>query len=174
MSNLVTTLSNRGLPIDFATSSMSNGDLRIAAREGHSVPMGTGIDASGALSDSPSDILNGGALLPFGGHKGAAVSLMVEVLASALTGGQFSAQVDFSGHPGAETPKTGQIVIVIDPARGNNAAFSSRVAKLIDVIRQAGQPRLPSDRRYKAREEAERSGIPLKIETYQYLLSTAQ
>ena len=93
---------------DFATSSMSNGDLRISAREGHRVPMGTGVDASGALSDSPSDILNGGAL------------------------------------------------------------------QLIDTIRQTGQPRLPSDRRYKVREEAERSGILLKTETYQYLLSTGK
>ncbi|AYG57530.1 Ldh family oxidoreductase [Rhizobium jaguaris] len=156
---------------DFATSSMSNGDLRIAAREGRGVPLGTGVDAEGEFTEDPSRILDGGALLPFGGHKGSALSLMVEVLASALTGGQFSSEVDFSAHSGAETPKTGQLVIVIDPRRGGNEVFASRVAQLMDVVRASGQTRLPSDRRYRTREAAERDGIPLNDETYQNLLS---
>ncbi|WP_085026397.1 Ldh family oxidoreductase [Ensifer aridi] len=156
---------------DFATSSMSNGDLRIAARQGHAVPLGTGIDSSGALSGNPADILAGGALLPFGGHKGAAISLMVEVLASALTGGQFSSEVDFSGHPGAETPKTGQLVIVLDPARGGNSGFAVRVASLLELIRQAGQQRLPSDRRYRTRELSVRDGVPIDSATYANLVA---
>lgn len=159
---------------DFATSSMSNGDLRIAAREGHAVPMGTGVDASGALSDSPAAILAGGALLPFGGHKGAAISLMVEVLASALTGGQFSSEVDFSGHPGAETPKTGQVIVAIDPSIGGNHLFAARVSGLVDAVRGAGQSRLPSDRRYRTRETSERDGIPIKQEALALLQSLAQ
>ena len=158
---------------DFATSAMSNGDLRLAARAGHSVPPGTGIVRSGALSDDPKQILDGGALLPFGGHKGAAISLMVEILASALTGGQFSSEVDFSAHPGAETPRTGQVIIVIDPARGNNAVFSERVRNLIDSVRDAGQARLPSDRRYRTRESSEREGISLSVEQRDALVRMA-
>lgn len=158
---------------DFATSAMSNGDLRLAARAGHSVPLGTGIDREGALSEDPKRILDGGALLPFGGHKGASISLMVEILASALTGGQFSSEVDFSGHPGAETPRTGQLIIVIDPARGNNAAFTGRVRKLIDSVRDAGQTRLPSDRRYRTRERSEREGIPLSATQLDVLVRMA-
>lgn len=158
---------------DFATSAMSNGDLRLAARAGHNVPLGTGIDRSGALSDDPKQILDGGALLPFGGHKGAAISLMVEILASALTGGQFSSEVDFSAHPGAETPRTGQVVIVIDPARGNNAVFADRVRKLIDSVRDAGQARLPSDRRYRTRERSEREGISIAPEQLDALVQLA-
>lgn len=159
---------------DFATSSMSNGDLRIAAREGRSVPRGTGIDVTGAESSDPGAILNGGALLPFGGHKGAAISLMVEILASALTGGQFSSEVDFSTHPGAETPKTGQVLIVIDPQRGGNDAFARRVGHLIGMMRASGQTRLPSDRRYRMRNLSEREGIALDQQTYRNLLSMTQ
>lgn len=158
---------------DFATSAMSNGDLRLAARAGHSVAPGTGIDRSGALSEDPKQILDGGALLPFGGHKGAAISLMVEILASALTGGQFSSEVDFSAHPGAETPRTGQVIIVIDPARGNNAVFTERVGKLIDSVRDAGQTRLPADRRYRTRETSEREGISLSVEQWDALARMA-
>jgi delta1-piperideine-2-carboxylate reductase len=127
----------------------------------------------GALSDDPKAILFEGALLPFGGHKGAAISLMVEVLASALTGGQFSSEVDFSTHPGAQSPRTGQIVIAIDPARGGNGIFADRVKQLIGIVRDAGQERLPSDRRYRTRDKALRQGIPLATETYTNLLSLA-
>jgi delta1-piperideine-2-carboxylate reductase len=40
--------------------------------------------------------------LPFGGHKGSALSMMVELLAAALTGGNFSFEFDWSNHPGCE------------------------------------------------------------------------
>lgn len=157
------------LVFDFATSSMSNGDLRIAAREGHPVPLGTGIDAQGNLTDQPSEILRGGALLPFGGHKGAAMSLMVEVLASSLTGGQFSYEVDFANHPGAETPKTGQVLVIIDPRRGGNNTFSGRVGDLLHAMRNSGQARLPSDRRYRNRFVSNRDGISIPEKTYDAL-----
>jgi len=161
------------LIFDFATSSMSNGDLRIAAREGRTVPMGTGIDQDGLLSSDPSRILEGGALLPFGGHKGAALSLMVEILASALTGGQFSSEVDFAAYPGAETPRTGQLVIAIDPKRGGNDVFPDRVAHLLEIIRSSGQERLPSDRRYSTRRASVKDGISITRDAYQRLRALA-
>ncbi len=158
------------LIFDQATSTMAHGDLQIAAREGRSVPMGTGVDKSGEASDSPDAILDGG-LLPFGGHKGASIALMVEILASALTGGQFSSEVDLSRHPGALTPRTGQFLLLIDPARGNNTAFSRRVADLIDRVKAAGQSRLPGDRRLRHRHDAERHGIPIKQQDWEALSS---
>ena len=165
---------SRPLIFDFATSAMSNGDLRLAAKAKHTEPLGTGIDADGALSGDPDAILSGGALLPFGGHKGASISLMVEILASALTGGQFSNEVDFSAHAGAETPKTGQTIIVIDPTRGETRAFAERVKTLLDCVRDAGQARLPSDRRYQTRAQSERNGIPLTMRQYDELVALAQ
>ncbi|MDW6023333.1 Ldh family oxidoreductase [Mesorhizobium sp. BAC0120] len=151
------------LIFDFATSAMSNGDLRLAARAGHKVPNGTGIDSHGNYTDEPADILKGGALLPFGGHKSTALSLMVEILASALTCGLFSHEVDFSKHPGAETPNTGQMLLVIDPERGGNS-FAARVLSLTEKIRASGDVRLPSDHRYARRAGAEKNGIPIAAE----------
>ncbi|KXU39318.1 lactate dehydrogenase [Ventosimonas gracilis] len=148
------------LVFDFATSALSNGDTRIAARAGHLLPDGCGIDKSGQPTNNPEQILNGGALLPFGGHKGAAIILMVEILAAALTGGAFSYQVDFKNHPGAETPKTGQLLIVIDPARGGNHDFAARVAALLNLIRASGENiRIAGDKRLQNRARAEQQGI---------------
>lgn len=146
---------------DFATSNMSHGDLRIAAGAGRKVPMGTGVDGEGRLSDDPVAINEGGGILPFGGHKGAALSFMVEVLASALTGGKFAAEVDFTGYPGADAPKTGQLLIFVDPRRGGNDAFAERVAHFIAMLRDAGQDRLPSEQRYQRRARSVSAGINL-------------
>jgi len=152
------------LAFDFATSVMSNGDVRIAAQAGRRLPPNSGVNRDGVPTDDPAAILNGGALVPFGGHKGASIILMVEILASALTGGQFSSEVDFSAHPGAETPRTGQLILLIDPARGGNAAFSGRVASLLETVRGAGQQRLPGDRRYRVRRDVEAHGVPISEE----------
>jgi delta1-piperideine-2-carboxylate reductase len=158
---------------DQATSALSNGDLRIAARGGRNVPLGSGVDRRGRPTLDPAAILDGGALLPFGGHKGASIALMVEILASALTGGQFSFEVDFTGHPGAETPRTGQLLIVIDPERGGNIAVASRIRQLIDRVRDAGQIRLPGDRRYVRRKVSDYYGVPISSIDLEYLRSLA-
>ncbi|MDE2516010.1 MAG: Ldh family oxidoreductase [Rhodospirillales bacterium] len=163
----------RPLVFDLATSAMSNGDLRIAAREGRAIPPDSGVDRAGRMTTDPKAVLDGGGLLTFGGYKGASIALMVEILASALTGGQFSAEVDFSTHPGAETPCTGQVIILIDPACGAGAAFADRVATLIAMLREAGQERLPSDRRYANRARAERDGITLDDATHEALTRLA-
>jgi len=149
------------LVFDLSTSACSNGDLRIAAREGRPLPPGAGVDRAGQPTTDPDAVLDGGALLPFGGYKGAALSLMVEVLAAGLTGGQFSHEVDFSGHPGAETPCTGQLLILIDPSRGAVNAPAERIAGLLQVIRAAGVERLPGDHRYAQRRRSDRDGIAL-------------
>lgn len=150
------------LIFDFATSTMSHGDLRIAAKAERRVPLGTGVDEDGHLTEDPVRIRDGGGILPFGGHKGAAISLMVEILASALTGGKFAAEVDFTGFPGAETPVTGQLLIFIDPARGGNGGFSDRVRDLLEILRDAGQERFPSQQRYQRRAAALEEGIPIR------------
>lgn len=157
---------NPPLVFDQAVSTMAHGDLQIAAREGHAVPEGTGIDAAGNSTRDPQAILDGGALLPFGGHKGASLALMIELLAAALTGGRFSFEVDWSAHPGAATPCTGQLLILIDPARaGSLGAFTGRVERMVAELHGAGQGRLPGDRRYAARAQAETASIVLARDT---------
>lgn len=151
------------LVFDFATTTMANGDVQIAAKEGRSLPAGTGVDGNGDLTDDPEAILNGGALVPFGGHKGSAISLMVELLAAGLSGGNFSFEFDWSTHPGAETPRTGQIIIGIDPSYcGLGNGLSSRALVLMKMLEDAGFEARPGLRRHRLCTERQEHGIPLK------------
>ncbi|AYD03574.1 Ldh family oxidoreductase [Neorhizobium sp. NCHU2750] len=156
---------------DQASSAIAHGDVQIAAREGHELKPGMGVDRDGEPTTDPKAILDGGALLPFGGHKGNSIALMVEILSAALTGGYFSGEFDWSGHKGAQTPFTGQFFVVIDPERGGNDAFAERVAGICELVLEAGQDRLPGDRRHLTRARATTDGIPLSVENYEKLRS---
>ena len=75
--------------IDMATSAVAAGKLGVAVARGASVPEGWIIDKDGNPSTDPSDLRNGGAVLPLGGpegHKGYGLSVMVEILSGILTG----------------------------------------------------------------------------------------
>ena len=149
------------LVFDQASSAMANGDVQIARREGRQLPPGTGIDKDGNPTTDPNAVLEGGALLPFGGHKGSSIAMMMEIMGAALAGSDYSFEIDWSQHPGAATPHGGQTYILIDPQRGAVNSFADRIEVLIESIHEAGQTRLPSDRRYANRREAMANGIPI-------------
>lgn len=75
---------------DMSTAAMSRGDIQIAAQEGRSVPLGTGLDKAGEPTTDAEAILDGGAQLPFGGYKGTCLALMIELLAGPLIGDHIS------------------------------------------------------------------------------------
>ncbi len=135
--------------------------MQIARREGRALPDGVGVDRDGHPTTDPNAVLEGGALLPFGGHKGSSIAMMMEIMAAALAGGDYSFEIDWSAHPGAATPHGGQTYILVDPDRGNSRGFAARIETLVDAIHDAGQDRLPGDRRYANRRAAERLGIPI-------------
>lgn len=157
------------LVFDQASSAIANGDVQIAAREGHQLPEGFGVDRAGLPTTDPRAVLDGGALLPFGGYKGSSIAMMMEIMAAALAGGNYSFEVDFSAHPGAATPHSAQTIIVIDPGVGSSGGFAERVEVLIEELRAAGQERLPGDRRYANRREAMALGIPLPDDELAFL-----
>ena len=160
-----------GNPIvfDLATSAIAHGDVQIAARKGHSLPAGMGVDKQGEPTEDPKAILDGGALLPFGGHKGSALSMMVELLAAALTGGNFSFEFDWSQHPGAKTPWTGQLVIVIDPTKAEGSRFAERSRELVEQMQAVGLTRMPGERRLREREASARDGVSVTAQEFEQL-----
>ncbi len=161
------------LVVDQATSVMANGEVRLHAQANKPVPAGTGVDREGNPTTDPHAILAGGALNTFGGYKGSSIALLVEILAGAVTGGQFSFENDFTSFPGAQTPKAGQLLIVVDPNWGGSTNFGSRLAFLCAQLLNAGQDRLPGARRLTNRAAAELSGIPITMNDLQRLRTLA-
>ena len=161
------------LVVDQATSVMANGEVRLHALANRPVPDGAGVDREGNPTTDPHAILAGGALNPFGGYKGSSIALFVEILAGAVTGGRFSFENDFTGFPGVQTPKAGQLLIVIDPNWGGSTNFESRLALLCARLIDAGQDRLPGARRLANRAAAEQFGIPIPIGELQRLRTLA-
>jgi len=150
------------LVFDQASSAWSNGDVQIARRQGRMLPPGVGVDRNGQPTTDPNAVLDGGALLPFGGHKGSSIAMMMEIMGAALAGSDYSFEIDWSNYPGAATPHGGQTYILVDPGRGQTRAFAERIETLIEAIHDAGQDRLPGDRRYANRRESERAGIAVE------------
>ena len=72
--------------MDFATSIVAEGKVRVKFHEGKDIPEGWVIDKNGRPTTKPGDLYDGGALLSFGGHKGYAISLAIDLICGALTG----------------------------------------------------------------------------------------
>jgi (2R)-3-sulfolactate dehydrogenase (NADP+) len=108
-----------------------------------------------------------------GGAKGAALALMVEILAGALTGSNFgyeaSSFLDAQGPP----PRVGQCFIIIDPRRGADPQFGERIEALFDAISAQPGTRLPGDRRLQARARAAAQGLAIPSSLYRELTERA-
>jgi len=74
------------LVLDFATSVLAEGKVRLARAKGQQLPPGVIVDREGHPSIEPADFYDGGALLPFGGYKGYGLSVMIELVGGALSG----------------------------------------------------------------------------------------
>ena len=154
--------------LDFATSRVAQGKMRVAHNKGERVPPGHLIDEHGAPTDDPGVVVvpqsNGlfGALMTFGEHKGYGMAVACELLGGALTGGG-------TWHRPADTARTvlnGMLTVLIDPAKlGTQASFEAEARAFVDWLRQsppgagfeavqiAGEPER------KARKARERNGI---------------
>jgi uncharacterized oxidoreductase len=93
--------------MDFATSVVAEGKVRVAHNKGQSIPEGWILDAQGRPSTNPNDLYEGGMLLPTAGHKGFGLAMLIELLGAVLTGqgGPWS--------PGYTTVRNGIIFIVL-------------------------------------------------------------
>jgi LDH2 family malate/lactate/ureidoglycolate dehydrogenase len=72
--------------LDIATATLPEGKLKIALYEGRTVALGAVVDHEGTPSVEPADFYAGGWLLPFAGHKGSGLAMLVELTGGLLSG----------------------------------------------------------------------------------------
>ena len=135
---------------DMATAAMAQGEVQIAARDGKKVPIGTGLDINGELTDDPKKILQG-VLLPFGGYKGSAIALMVELLAAGVTGEQFSYEAKENDNGDGGPPQGGQLIIAISPKLIAGENWGEHSKEFISRLSSIDGVRVPGKRRHQNR-----------------------
>ena len=161
--------------LDFATSRVAQGKMRVAHNKGERVPEGTLIDEHGRPTTDPGVVVvpqsNGlfGALMTFGEHKGYGMAVACELLGGALTGGG-------TWHRPADTQRSvfnGMLTILIDPARlGTQASFEAEATAFVDWLKQsppgaeAEGVQIAGEPERRARVERERDGIWLDDATW--------
>jgi uncharacterized oxidoreductase len=127
--------------LDFATSQVAQGKMRVAHNEGRQVEAGLLIDEHGLPTTNPGVVVvpqsHGlfGALLAFGGHKGYGMAVACELLGGALTGSGTAHQ---PADPAIRAIVNGMLTILIDPAKlGTQASFEQEALAFVDWLKVA-------------------------------------
>lgn len=147
---------------DQASSVCARGEIQLMKNAGESLPDGAAIDKDGHPTNDPEAAL-AGAQLPFGQHKGSSIALMIELLAGALIGDLFSYQSSEKDVHNIGAPFGGEFLMVIDPSHAAAPGTADRHIEHAEelftrVLAQEGT-RLPSGRRFAAREKSLNEGV---------------
>lgn len=152
--------------IDMATSAVARGRIRKAARAGEAIPLDWALDESGNPTTDANAALKG-TVQPLAGAKGYALTLMVELLSTVLSGGRPGFEV-MNPHDKTVAPAgVSHLFIALDPQKFNGTAVAEaivdRTAKTIErsTPRDKEAPRVPGSRANAAAEEHWQKGIPL-------------
>lgn len=162
--------------VDFATSRLAHGKVRVAYNKGENVPPGTLIDAHGNPTNDSGVLFNEplGALLPFGEHKGWTLAFACEALAGALTGGHAMK----GPVPNKAIINNMFSIIVSSDALGTTPSY---LAELEDFVTWAQTPPpnrrsdvlLPGDPERQKKSDRLKSGIPVDPASWQQIVTAA-
>ena len=169
--------------LDFATSRVAQGKMRVAHNERKRAPEGLLIDETGHPTTDPGVVVvqqpkgGFGALMPFGEHKGYGLALACELLGGALTGGGTWHRPPDS----ARAVYNSMLTVLVDPAKlGTAAAFEQEATAFLAWLRQsppapgaegvliAGEPERA------AREARRREGITIDGATWGEILAAGE
>jgi len=136
---------------DMATATMAMGEVQVAMRDGHEVPMGTGLNKEGELTSNPAEIVDGGVLLPFGGYKGSAISMMIELLAAGMVGDLFSFEAKVEDNNDGGPARGGEFIMAMSPELIAGENWSEHSEKFFEQMLALDGVRLPGQRRHNNR-----------------------
>lgn len=162
--------------LDFATSRIAMGKVRVAYNKGVAVDDGILIDEHGRPTTDPGVMFREphGALLPFGEHKGYGLAVACEILAGALTGG-----ITLHDKASPHSIVNNMLSFVVDPDRLGGAAHLTREARAfadwVKASPRAGADAvmLPGDPERQWRRQRNAHGIPIDATTWAQLVQTA-
>lgn len=144
---------------DMATAAMARGEVMVAARDGHEVPEGVGLDKDGNPTTDASAIMDGGQLLPFGGYKGSGIAMMIELLAAGVIGQPFSFEAGEADNKDGGPARGGEFLLTIDPAKMGGDDWLDHGEAFFARYLGIDGTRLPGARRMGHRAGNEANGV---------------
>jgi hydroxycarboxylate dehydrogenase B len=166
--------------LDFATSRVAQGKMRVAHNEGRTVEPGLLLGADGEPTQQPAVVVvpdaqgRMGALLPFGDHKGSGLALACELLGGALTGG------GTWHHPPTTARRAvhnSMLSILIDPKTlGSQDALAQEAMAFAQWVRQSppddalGGVQLPGEPERACKRQRLQAGIAIDDTTWGELI----
>jgi LDH2 family malate/lactate/ureidoglycolate dehydrogenase len=166
--------------LDMAMSEIARGKMRLAAMHGEPIAEGLGVDAQGRPTTDGMAVFGGGAVNPFGGPKGSALAIWMEIMGGVLTGAAFAGEMkslyeDFSG-----PQRIGHAFMAIRPDLFMPLPeFTARMDTMIDRLKDSGpaagvdEVLMPGEPEFRREAERRRTGIPLTTEVLATLESEA-
>ncbi len=158
--------------LDYATSAVAQGKLQVARAKQEPVPAGSIVDKHGRSTTNVEEFFDGGMLLTFAGHKGYALSVVVELLSVGLSAGDRMA-------PGQRASCI--TLIAVDPAafrpRDEFIDYVEGVAARLKAIPPAEgftEVLVPGEPEARTRAARSRDGIPVAERTWETIKETAK
>jgi LDH2 family malate/lactate/ureidoglycolate dehydrogenase len=156
---------------DMATSAIALFGVLSAQAKGEPLPPQVAYDAQGQFTTDAQQVMNGGAIATFGGHKGLGLSLCVELLAGALSGAAVLGQVESK----KMAQSWGHTFIAINPHAFVDD-FEEKSALILRAVQASGDNvRIPGERSVKTAQERQAAGVlPIPQTIWDSICHTAQ
>jgi L-2-hydroxycarboxylate dehydrogenase (NAD+) len=166
--------------LDMAMTVIARGKIRMAATHGEEIPLGLALDKDGAPTTDAAKAFEG-VCLPFGGAKGAALAMLMDLLAGVLTGANYGGDVKSLYFDHSEPQNVGHLFIAIKPDLFiTKEEFENRMDTFVSRVKSLPRaqgfeeiliPGEPEERKTKERLD---SGIPLTTEVRGSLLKEGE
>lgn len=162
--------------LDMSTGATSRGRILHHVMTGEPLADGWAVDVDGRPTTNATAALDG-SISPFGGPKGYALGITLEVLVAALTGTAFG--VNVTGTLDEFEPVTkGDIFMCIDPRMITGATMGEEIVDYLHEVRassraaDASRIYTPGERAQEARQRNLRNGVPIAPELWERILLT--
>ncbi len=153
--------------LDMAMTVIARGKIRLAAQRGEPIPEGLALDRDGRTTTDAHQAFEG-VCLPFGGVKGAALSMLMEILAGVITGANFAGDVKSLYFDHSAPQNVGHLFIAMRPDLFvPRTEYNRRMDTLVDRAKSCPKAEgfdeilIPGEPETRTRTKRSRSGIPL-------------
>jgi len=158
--------------LDFAMSQYSYGKMEVLQKEGKMLPYPGGFNKDGEITTNPGEILESWRVMPVGYWKGAGFSLLLDIVATILSGGQSTHQI----HSCTSEYSVSQVFIAINlKALHNFPSINKSIEQIIDDLHKSNPEnpdtiiRYPGENVLQTRKSNMEKGIPVSKDTWEKL-----